>query len=209
MIWCPWNYDIWGNVSWCSNIDVYASISDETRGACGPASGWMLHERDTATSWRPVRARKRERQADIYGRGVREALKLRLLATALAVFTMMFGASLSLSLFLSSLYLGVPPFLSPRSLFDAVLLARLALSSPSCRAPKISTVVPWVRETRRTEGEEQERSVISRLSGIAGFLESCRSSPFPISNVPRFHEPQFLRFRIFAVRICQISLVRL
>lgn len=83
------------------------------------------------------------------------------------------------SLSLSSLYLRAPPFLSSRSLSDAVLLAR---SSP-CRAPKIPTVVPWVRETRRTEGEEQERSVISRLSGIAGFLESCRSSPFPISRV--------------------------
>lgn len=126
----------------------------------GPASATgrsRARERDAATPRRPVRARERERQADIYGRGVREALKLRLLATALAVFTMMCSHTRSPP----SIW-EFPPFLSPQ-------IAPL----PSCRGTKNTDGCSAdERETRRgprmSAGEKRYFEIIGdcRLSGI-------------------------------------------
>jgi len=145
-----------------------------------------LCERDTATPRWPVRGRESERQADIYGRGAREALRLRLLATALAVFTMMCSHTRSSPSIWE--FLPFSPHVAPSHVVSLV---------PGTKNIYRRLFRGWERRGG-TRGWEQERSVISRLSGIAGFLESCRSSPFPISNVSsisRAVSPWFLRFQ--------------
>lgn len=71
---------------------------------------------------------------------------------------------------LSSLYLRVPPFLSSHSLFDAVLLARFACSPP-CRAghQKYRTVVPWVREMKRTREKNRREALFRDYRGLPAF----------------------------------------
>lgn len=164
-----------------SDIDVYASISGEARRTIASWSSERVdaaHERDTATSWRPVRARKRERQADIYGRGVREALKLRLLATALVVFTMMFGVSLSLSL-------------SPLSIWEFHLFSPLVASStPSFFDASRALLLraghqKYRRLFRGWERRGGPREKNRREALFRDFIGDCRLSGIvPIVSIP-------------------------
>lgn len=117
-------------------------------------------------SGRCERERENDRRTYMVAGPARQALRLRLLATALAVFTMMCSHTRS-----------------PLSIWDFLPfsshIAPTHVSSLSCRAPKIPTVVPRMRETRRgprmRAGEKRYFEIIGdyRLSGIV-----------PIASIP-------------------------
>lgn len=104
---------------------------------------------------------------------------------------------------LASLYLGFPPFLFPHRPFPRRL-------SHAGHQKYRRLFHGWERRGG-IRGWEQERSVISRLSGITGFLELCRSSPFPISSVSSISRAVslwFLRFQDIISRGSSSSFAR-
>lgn len=133
----------------------------------------MQRRRDSRCEW------EREREADIYGRGVREALRLRDGASrfhddARCVFPLFYlGMYLSFSFFMSLL----PRYPS------RMLRARLPHADT-----KNTDAYSLDERDEMARRRKKERSVISRLSGIAGFLKSCRSFSFRHRESVQFHE---------------------
>lgn len=158
-----------------------------------------LCERDTATPRWPVRGRERERQADIYGRGAREALRLRLLATALAVFTMMCSHTRSSPSIWE--FLPFSPHVAPSHVVSLV---------PGTKNIYRRLFRGWERRGG-TRGWEQERSVISRYRGLPAFWNRADRLHSRYRTCLQFHEPSrhdFYDFRISVAYLRRVSLVK-
>lgn len=98
---------------------------------------------------------------------------------------------------LSSLYLGVPPFLSPRSLFDAILLARFS---------------PGTKNTDGCSVDEKDRRRPKEKNGREVLFRDYRGLPAFWNRADRLHSQyrtcsSFPRAAIFAIsEFCRLDL---